>query len=189
MKKYLILTFIFLLFLSSPVFASLDTCIDDVEWRMSKSEVIENIELQIIDSNTGKEDGHSFTTLLFNNENFVNAVGTYEMFFVNDHLLSIKKVVYTGEKNIAEKYYKKFKLDLKSNDSNYSGNNYVEKNKRGVKQLLLNNSGYEGEVNLIEIDKADLTQFNIEKNNIPRKFEYIISYDVFNNSSVGKAMM
>jgi hypothetical protein len=128
---------------------------------MSKPKVIENTDLQIVDSNTEKREGTSYTTLVYNGE-FVNSRGNYQLFFVNDHLYSITRMLLTGDDNISENYYKKWKIDLKANTV------------KGVKQTLLKNSRYEGDLYLIDLNKADLSKFNISKNNIPEVFKYMI---------------
>ena len=181
MKNLLILTFIFLVILSSSVLAGQETFIEDIEWGMNKSEVIENINLQIINSSSEKRDGTSFSTLVYNGD-FVNSRGNYQLFFINDQLYSILRLLFTGEEDIAENYYKKWNLDLKPKDNNYPGDNLEEKIDRGLKGLLLNNSGYEGNIYLIDLNKADLSEYNINKSNIPKSIKYMVTHDILNKS-------
>ncbi|PTX14836.1 hypothetical protein SAMN04488598_1458 [Halanaerobium congolense] len=188
MKKTLILIFVLLVLLSSSALANEATFIDDVEWGMNKSKVIENTDLQIINSNTEKREGTSYTTLVYNGE-FVGSRGNYQLFFVNDQLYSITRFLLTEEEDIAENYYQKWRIDLKENKINHSKNNLEENTGKGVKQTLLENSRYDGNLFWIDLNKADLSKFNINKNNIPEVFEYMIINDISNNTILLNATM
>lgn len=155
---------------------------------MNKSEVIENIDLQIINSNSKKRDETTFTTLVYNGE-FVNSRGNYQLFFINDQLYSIMRLLFTGEEDIAENYYKKWKLDLKANKNNRSENNLNESVGKGLEQTSLKNSVYEVNLNFVDLNKVDLSKFNIDKNSIPKNIKYMVTYDVFNKSISISAQM
>lgn len=179
MKKPLIFIFVLLILLSSPALANEKTFIDDVDWGMSKSKVIENIDFQIINSNKKKTDDFLYTSLVFNGE-FTNSAGNYQFSFANDQLYSISALLFAEEKDIAEKYYMKWKISLKENKIDHSENDLYEESSNDSKQFSLKNSRYEGNLYLVNINKANLSKFNINKNDIPGSFEYMVMHDISN---------
>jgi hypothetical protein len=174
MKKILILTFIFLVLLSSSVLASSkETYFKNIKFGMNTNEVMTNLDFKIEDIKKQKKSNIDFITLIYNID-IVDAKAFYGFSFANNKLFSTIRYLLTDNKNVIENYKITWGMDVRLLD----GMNYLnefKESEKGMEMLELDSPNYMGMFGMINSREVNLSKLDIPNTiEIPEGMNYIL---------------